>query len=89
MVSLDVHSLFTNMPLQEAITICVDKLFEESETVEGLSKDDFRDLLTLSTNQSYFKFDKKLYRQLDGVAKGSPLGPCLSSISLSSRKQMA
>ena len=38
MGSLDVDSLFTNIPLEETIEICTNELFKESETVEGLSK---------------------------------------------------
>ena len=38
MGSLDVDSLFTNIPLEQTIEICTNELFKESETVEGLSK---------------------------------------------------
>ena len=36
MGSLDVDSLFTNIPLEETIDICTNKLFENTEKVEGL-----------------------------------------------------
>ena len=42
MGSLDVDSLFTNIPLEETIEICTNELFKESETVEGLSKTELR-----------------------------------------------
>ena len=35
MGSLDVDSLFTNIPLEETIEICTNELFKESETAEG------------------------------------------------------
>ena len=35
--SLDVDSLFTNMPLEETIDICANTIFENAEKVEGLS----------------------------------------------------
>ena len=35
MGSLDVDSVFTNIPLEETIAICANELFKESETVEG------------------------------------------------------
>ena len=44
MGSLDVDSLFTNIPLEETIEICTNELFKESETVEGLIKAEFREL---------------------------------------------
>ena len=35
MASLDVDSLFTNIPLNETINICVDKLFEENDHADN------------------------------------------------------
>ena len=49
MGSLDVDSLFTNIPLEETIEICTNELFKESEIVEGLSKTEFKELLSLTT----------------------------------------
>ena len=64
MGSLDVDSLFTN------------ELFKESETVEGLSKTEFKEFLSLATEDSLF--DGTLYKQIDGVTMGSALGPTLA-----------
>ena len=41
MGSLDVDSLFSNIPSEETIEICTNKLFKEFENVEGLSKTEF------------------------------------------------
>ena len=54
MGSLDVDSLFTNIPLEETIDICTNTLFENTEKVEGLSKIEFREVLSLATKESYF-----------------------------------
>ena len=54
MGSLDVDSLFTNILLEETIDICTNTLFENTEKVEGLSKIEFKELLTLATKESYF-----------------------------------
>ena len=80
MASLDVDSLFTNIPLDETINIIIEKLFSENETVHNLNKDQFKCLLTLATKESYFLFDEELYQQVDSVAMGSPLGPTLANI---------
>ena len=81
---MDVDALFTNIPLDEAIDICVKKHFQSWETlVQGISKIDFCDLLNLVTKESIFKFQNKFYIQVDGVAMGSPLGPILANIFLS------
>ena len=47
MGSLDVDSLFTNIPLEETTEICTNELFKESETVEDLSKTEFKELFSL------------------------------------------
>ena len=54
MGSLDVDSLFTNILLEETIDICTNTLFENMEEVEGLSKIEFKELLSLATRESYF-----------------------------------
>ena len=79
MGSLDVHSLFTNIPLEETSVICTNTLFENMEKVEALSKIEFKKLLSVATKESYFTFDGQLYKQVDGVAMGSPLGPTLAN----------
>ena len=61
MGSLDVDSLFTNIPLEETIEICTNELFKESETVEGLSKTEFKELLSLATKDLHFIFYWALY----------------------------
>ena len=75
MTSFDNESLFTNIPLEETINICVDKLFENNTKVNNLTKESFISLLQLATLDSFFIFDGKYYKQKDGVAMGSPLGP--------------
>ena len=52
---------------------------KESKTVEGLSKTEFKELLSLATKNSHFVFDRTLYKQIDGVAIDSPLGPILAN----------
>ena len=79
MGSLDLDSLFTNIPLEGTIEICTNELFKEFETVEGLSKTEFKELLSLATKDSHFIFDGTLYKQIDGVAMGPSLGPTLAN----------
>ena len=45
MGSLDVDSLFTNIPLDETIDICINQLFENADTVEGFKKSELKQLL--------------------------------------------
>ena len=80
MVSLDVDSLFTNIPLDETIDICADNLYNDNENPPNIPKHDFRNLLNIATKESFFMFNNKYYKHVDGVAMGSPLGPALANI---------
>ena len=48
MSSLDVDSLFTNIPLNETIQICGNLLFRDNPIVDGLNKEQFEQLLTIA-----------------------------------------
>ena len=82
MASLDVDALFTNIPLNETIDICCQLLFKDTDRVDGLSRTEFRVLLTIATTESFILFDGRYFQQTDGVAMGSPLGPTLANIFL-------
>ena len=41
MGSLDVDSLFTNIPLDETIDICINTIYSEQDIIQGINKDGF------------------------------------------------
>ena len=45
-----------------------------------LTEDSFRKLMVLETSGVEFSFNDVMYRQVNGVAMGSPLGPALANI---------
>ena len=79
MACFDVENLFTNIPVKETIDICIDSLFRNCTLVAGIAKDSFRALLETAVLNSYFVFGQKLYKQVDGVGMGLPLGPTLAN----------
>ena len=83
MGSLDVDSLFTNITLEETINICTNLLYNNEAVIEGINKSEFKNLLSLVTEESYFIFNDVLYKKKDGVAMESPLGPTMANIFLS------
>ena len=83
MSSLDIGWLFANIPLDETIDICITQLFENSDAVQGFIMSELKQLLWLAAKDSYFIFNGLLYKQTDGVAMGSPLGPSLANAFLS------
>ena len=52
MASLDNHSLFTNITLDETIDICVVNLYNDNENPPNIRKQDFRNLLNIVTDLS-------------------------------------
>ena len=78
MASPDVESLFTNIPLEGTIKNC-QRLFSNNFYSGKLSRKDLYELLKLATTKSSFIFDNKLYKHIDGVAMGLPLGPTLAT----------
>ena len=81
MCSFDVKSLFTNVPLDETLNICLDTLYRSEDVPPPCIEETlFRKLLLKCTRDVEFSFDGWMYRQVDGVAMGSPLGPVLANI---------
>ena len=79
MVSYDVDSLFTNVP----VTQCIEFLKENLDSLEldlPVSNNAFIDLLILCTSNCYFEFDDKYFVQNRGLPMGSPISPVLSNI---------
>ena len=79
MASLDITSLYTNIPLDETINICLNKLFDKQQCLSNLDRVNFEKLLWLTMKESFFIFDKTFCKQSDGVAMGSPLGLTLAN----------
>ena len=83
-VLYDVSSLFINLPLDETIEILVNRAFLNNwfNTTHNLAlkRMDLVDLLSVATRGQLFQFDGALYKQTDGIAMGSPLGPLLANV---------
>ena len=55
MATLEVESLFTNIPLKEMIEHCVNLFFDNSK-IDNLTKQDVYDLLSAAAKESFLKF---------------------------------
>ena len=80
MISFDVVSLFTSVPLDFTIELILKKVYDEGLIATKLKRDELKTLLELCTKEMHFSFNGKVYRQINGVAMGSPLGPVLANI---------
>ena len=74
LISYDVCSLFTSIPLKETIDIAVNLLFEHNPGL-NITKAELKKLFEFATSGTYFLFQGTFYDQKDGAAMGSPLGP--------------
>ena len=83
MVSFDVKSLFTKVPMDEALEIIQEKL-KNDETLEDrttFSAITITNLIKFCMKTTYFGFKDEIYQQLDGAPMGSPISPtCTWSI---------
>ena len=80
MCSFDVCSLYTNVPLEETIEICCDVLFRSSLPKPTFPGSVFKHLINFAISSVEFSFNNIMYRQIDGVAIRSSLGPALANI---------
>ena len=76
LASLDASSLFTNVPVDITIDIILKNVYENhSIPAPRLPKHVLEKMLEICTKETPFRCPSgKLYRQIDGVAMGSPLG---------------
>ena len=83
LVSYDVSSLFTNVPVDETIKSIAERAFENDwfnkEHNLNITKSDLTELLRIATKNQLFQFEGNLYEQVDGVAMSSPLGPLMDN----------
>ena len=78
--SFDTSSLFKNVPLDETIEICTDTLYRGHLDCQPIPEDTVRELMLIAPRGVEFSFNNQMYKQLDGMAMGSPLGPALANI---------
>ena len=80
LISFDVTSLFTNVPLDYTIDVVLRRIYVQQEIQTNIPRDQMKHLLILCTKNVHFTYNNNTYIQNDGVAMGSPLGPVLAGI---------
>ena len=79
LISYDVCSLFTSIPLNETIDIVVNLIFDNNPNIK-ITKKELKTLFEFATSGTHILFDGNFYDQIDGVAMVSPLGPVLANL---------
>ena len=81
LASLDVESLFTNVPVHETIAIILENVYDNTNMrPPSIPRVIMKELLAICTTKCPFRDPNgNLFVQGDGVSMGSPLGPTLAS----------
>ena len=82
MVSFDVKSVFTLVPLEHTIDIILKRIYEKHEITTVFTKPEMKKLLTIYKKNVYFSLNNNIYIQIDGVAMdwAPTLGGVLANI---------
>lgn len=86
--SLDVVSLFTNVPVDYAIE-SVDLRWDEIKEHTRVEKSSFMLMLKLILESTFFQYNGSFYKQKYGMPMGSPLSPVVANIVLERIEQAA
>ena len=79
-ISLDVPSLFTNVPLKKTVNIILKRIYNETQIPTSLSKPSLKKRILDICQKTAFSFHNKMYEQLDGVSMAGSLGLVLANI---------
>ena len=83
MVSFDVTSLFTCLPVEECIKTVTKKLSDNNMPPE------YAELLRQCLTTGYLLWNDEFYKQVDGVAMGSPVSPVVADIFMEDFEELA
>ncbi|XP_022786007.1 uncharacterized protein LOC111326305 [Stylophora pistillata] len=84
--SFDVVSLYTPIPIQEAITNATDRI---QNPILHLSKQHISDLLQVTLNNMYFSFKDRVLRQREGLPMGSNISGILAILFMDKLESIA
>jgi len=82
MVSFDVESLFTNVPIEGSVEAARRKLESDPGLVDRttLTPAEISDLLDFVLRSTYFQYNGSIYEQQEGAAMGSPVSAVIANL---------
>ena len=91
MVSFDVVSLFTSIPVNKACDYIRNKLNNDStlQSRTSLTTDDIISLLDFTLSNNYFVCNNCIYKQVHGCAMGSPVSPIVANLCMEVVEELA
>ncbi|XP_068757388.1 uncharacterized protein [Montipora capricornis] len=91
MLSFDVVSLFTAIPVKKACDYIKNKL-DCDESLHLRTKLDTTDIISLLNfvlSNNYFVYNNSVYKQIHGCAMGSPVSPVVANLCMEAIEEMA
>ena len=79
LVSFDVSSLYTNVPVYEAMEECTNLLYSGSYKKPPVDKETFKELLEMCSCNVIMLTNDGYFQQTEGLAMGSPPAPLLAN----------
>ena len=91
MVSFDVESLFTNVPIEGAVKAALCKLENDPGLADrtNLTPTQIADLLNFVLRSTYFQYNGSIYEQKDGAAMGSPVSAVIANLYMEEFEEQA
>lgn len=88
MFSLDVTSLYTNIPVDLVVNV-INKKWTLIQEHTILPKNEFIKAIKLCCNSTYFQKDEEFYQQISGLPMGAPISAPLANIVMEDIEQEA
>ena len=80
LVTMDIKSLYTNIPQDLGIQHCLEAIQHFYQGKLPLPIQDLQQMFIFILKHNYFEFDKKHYLQIHGTAMGTPFAPNFANI---------
>lgn len=80
--TIDVKSLYLNIPQRQGIEAALNHLYREDETPDNLSlpRSEAKTLLEIVLKHNYFEFNEKMFKQIRGTAMGTKVAPSFANL---------
>ena len=81
MASLDVKSLFTNVPVNFTFGLILNNIFNNgAKDFNRLNRQQMKKLLTWTCKGTVFQVEGNIYKQTEGIAMGSTIAPLMADV---------
>jgi len=90
-VSFDVESLFTNVPIEDAVKAALQKLENDPSLADHttLTPAQIADLLNFVLRSTHFQYNRSIYEQREDKAMGSPVSAVIANLYMESFEEQA